>query len=80
MGLDRFHGLGPDGQFLPGDMLPPSSTPEPLGGHHDAFGLPRSMAHHFNPVLSPSLAHHHGPHPGGHHPHQQMQEMAGEVW
>ncbi|RUS76866.1 hypothetical protein EGW08_015376, partial [Elysia chlorotica] len=70
--------MGPDGQFMPGDMLPPSSTPEPLG-HHDAFGIPRSMAHHFNPALSPSLAHHHG-HPGAHHHHQQMQEMAGEVW
>ncbi|BFZ18288.1 hypothetical protein BsWGS_21327 [Bradybaena similaris] len=71
-------GLGPDGQFMPGDLMPSSSTPEPLPlGQHEAFGIPRGMGHHFNPSLSPSLAHHH---PHQHPHHQQLPEMASEVW
>ncbi|XP_012945900.1 LIM/homeobox protein Lhx5 [Aplysia californica] len=73
-------GLGHDGPFMPGDMMPPSSTPEPLPplGQHEAFGVPRSMGPPFSQSLSPSLAHHHPhQHPN---PHQQLQEMTSEVW
>ncbi|BFZ04362.1 hypothetical protein BsWGS_07400 [Bradybaena similaris] len=70
-------GIGPEGQFLPGDIITPS-TPEPHPlGRHEAFAIPRSISHHFSQSLSPSLAHHH---PHQHHHHQQLPQMTSEVW
>ena len=68
--------MGPDGPFMPGDMMPPSSTPEPLPMGQHEFGPPRSLGLPFSQSLSPSIGHHH-PHP---HPHQHLQEMQQEVW
>lgn len=43
--------LGPESQYLPPDMLPPSSSPESLMPHEDQYGMsqlpPRSLAGQF---------------------------------
>ncbi|XP_046351575.1 LIM/homeobox protein Lhx1-like isoform X1 [Haliotis rufescens] len=54
-------GLGQEGQFLPGDILPPASTPEPMPLHgHDGSFIPRSIpGTPFSQSLSQSLSHHH---------------------
>ncbi|KAL5017473.1 hypothetical protein ScPMuIL_007062 [Solemya velum] len=48
-------GVGPDGQFMPNDILPSSSTPEPMPLQGHDFGQSRSLAGSF----TTSLPHHH---------------------
>lgn len=64
-------GMGPDAQFLPGDIIPPSSTPEPImmSGQEGPFGPggpPRSLVgSHFTQSMNNHPAH---------------MEMAAEAW
>ena len=64
--------ISPDGQYLPGDMIPSASTPEPMtlgtpDGPYVAAGIPqRALAGHGYTTALP-------------HPHSHS-EVSGEAW
>ncbi|XP_062589850.1 LIM/homeobox protein Lhx5-like [Saccostrea cucullata] len=59
--LHHNNNLGPEAQFLPGDMIHPSSSPEPIPMHaHDGpfrhGGPPSSLAGNFSSLSHPEMA------------------------